>query len=106
MLVTQKSVSLISVIRSFTARARLCLACILVVMSVQAPARTSAAGPAAEAEGGQSLMLVVQLKTEHLAEPLGIEAPRPRFRWLLESAERGHVQTAFPLLEQFHGRRI
>ncbi len=43
-------------------------------------------------------MLVVQLRTEHLIEPIGIERSHPRFRWLLESKERSQLQTGYQIL--------
>ena len=45
-----------------------------------------------------SSMRVTDLKTEHLSEPLGLETPHPRLRWLLNSAERGQSQTAYQIL--------
>ena len=38
------------------------------------------------------------LKCESLRNPLGIDVPRPRFSWLLESPERGETQTACRIL--------
>jgi alpha-L-rhamnosidase len=45
--------------------------------------------PLAAAEG------VVRLRTNAAAEPLGIDTPRPRFSWALESERRGVMQTAY-----------
>src|SRR5206468_2662410 len=53
---------------------------------------------AEESHGDPSAVLVTELKTEHLSEPLGIQTPRPRFRWLLDSKERGQLQTAYQIL--------
>ena len=53
---------------------------------------------AAAAESGQASLLAVQLKTEHLVEPIGVERAHPRFRWELRSDERGQVQTAYQVL--------
>jgi alpha-L-rhamnosidase len=39
-----------------------------------------------------------QLRCEHLADPLGIEAKRPRLSWMLVSGERGQRQTAYQVL--------
>lgn len=39
-----------------------------------------------------------QLKCEYLTNPLGVEARRPRLSWVLESSERGQVQTAYQIL--------
>jgi alpha-L-rhamnosidase len=43
-------------------------------------------------------MKAVQLKCEHLTDPLGVEAPQPRLSWVLESNDRGQLQTAFQIL--------
>ena len=47
---------------------------------------------------GQAQIRPVELKTEHLIEPLGIETGQPRFGWLLDSAERAQLQTAYQIL--------
>ncbi len=39
-----------------------------------------------------------QLKVEHLENPLGIDAPRPRFSWKLDNKRKGTVQTAYQLV--------
>jgi hypothetical protein len=39
-----------------------------------------------------------QLKCEHLIDPLGVEAPQPRLSWVLESKERGQLQTAYQIV--------
>jgi alpha-L-rhamnosidase len=41
---------------------------------------------------------VTELKTEHLSAALGIQAERPRFRWLLDAHERGQRQTAYQII--------
>lgn len=38
------------------------------------------------------------LKTEYLANPLGIDAERPRFSWLLKSEARGMAQDAYRVI--------
>lgn len=53
---------------------------------------------AADGTEWRSSVHVTQLKTEHLSEPLGIQTRRPRFRWLLESTERGQLQSAYQVL--------
>ncbi len=40
----------------------------------------------------------VNLRTEWLTEPVGLDAPRPRLSWHLESAERGQRQSAYQVL--------
>jgi alpha-L-rhamnosidase len=42
-----------------------------------------------------SAIRVTELKTEHLSDALGIQTPRPRFRWILQSTERGQLQRAY-----------
>ena len=51
-------------------------------------------------------MRVNELKTEHLSEPLGIETPHPRFRWLLDSTKRGQLQTAYQILVASSSERL
>jgi len=62
----------------------------------------SAAAPTRQspdrASEGQSLVRATELKTAHVVEPLGIDTFRPRFRWLLESSERGQLQSAYQVL--------
>ncbi|HEY3372960.1 MAG TPA: family 78 glycoside hydrolase catalytic domain [Prolixibacteraceae bacterium] len=41
---------------------------------------------------------IVQLKTDHQATPLGFDHPDPELMWILQSAERGILQTAFEIL--------
>jgi alpha-L-rhamnosidase len=53
--------------------------------------------PAAAGGIGSSLRLM-ELKTEHVSQPLGIDTPHPRFRWLLDSAERGQLQSGYQIL--------
>jgi alpha-L-rhamnosidase len=43
-------------------------------------------------------MNVVQLKCEYRTNPLGIDTEKPRLSWILNSKERGDVQTAFQIL--------
>jgi alpha-L-rhamnosidase len=38
------------------------------------------------------------LRCEYRPDPLGIDAARPRLSWILESARRGQIQTAYRLL--------
>lgn len=45
-----------------------------------------------------SSILVTSLKTEHLANPLGIQSPHPRFSWLIKSSERGQLQSAYQII--------
>ena len=45
-----------------------------------------------------SLVQVTALKSEHLTEPLGLDSAHPRFRWLVQSSERGQLQSAYQVL--------
>lgn len=44
------------------------------------------------------MISVLGLKCEYLTDPLGIDVVQPRLSWLLESDERGTVQTAYRIL--------
>ncbi len=73
--------------------------CVLLLFSIHVSAKEGARlGASDKIAGERSQMLATELKTEHLKEPLGIETSRPRFKWLLESNERGQLQTAFQVL--------
>lgn len=74
-----------------------CLLLCLFSPSIPAWAATSAE-QAASRSGRASPIRVAELKTEHLRDPLGIETPHPRFRWLLESDERAQLQTAYQVI--------
>ena len=43
-------------------------------------------------------MQPAQLRCEYRENPLGVDVPQPRLSWVLLSAQRGEVQTAFQLL--------
>jgi len=40
----------------------------------------------------------LELKCEYLVDPLGIDVVQPRFSWILESKQRGEMQTAYQIL--------
>jgi alpha-L-rhamnosidase len=61
-----------------------------------AVARAQGGGRTAEAPGGR--VTVVQLQTDAASEPLGIDTPVPRLTWVLTSARRGVMQTAYHVL--------
>jgi alpha-L-rhamnosidase len=87
------------VIRRLAPTALLYSLCVLLPFSIHASAKGGARlGASDKIDGEQSQMLATELKTEHLKDPLGIETPRPRFNWLLESEERGQLQTGFQVL--------
>lgn len=55
--------------------------------------------PAALAGSAESTALrPVRLTTEHLTDPLGIDATRPRFGWRLEASGEDRTQTAYRIL--------
>jgi alpha-L-rhamnosidase len=58
-----------------------------VVAVVSGPPSARAAGPAAVGVTG--------LRTEYKTNPLGIDTPKPRLSWRLESGARGVVQSAY-----------
>ncbi len=37
----------------------------------------------------------LELKCEYAVDPLGIDVVQPRFSWILESSQRGEMQTAY-----------
>ena len=43
-------------------------------------------------------MQPTELRCEYSEEPLGVDSPQPRLSWVLQSAQRGEVQTRFQLL--------
>ena len=43
------------------------------------------------------MLLCKNLRCEYLENPIGLDEPRPRFRWILESDQRETVQTAYQL---------
>ena len=43
-------------------------------------------------------MTITHLRCEYLENPLGIDVVRPRLSWVLETGERGQVQTAYRLV--------
>lgn len=40
----------------------------------------------------------IDLRTEYLLNPLGIDSPQPRFTWRLEDERRGAIQTAYKII--------
>src|SRR5580765_7597824 len=40
----------------------------------------------------------VALRCEYLQSPLGLDEPRPRLTWRVESSERGEKQTAYQII--------
>lgn len=53
---------------------------------------SSSADPTPASDSG---MVLSELKTEFLREPLGLETAAPRFSWVMDSAGRGERQTAY-----------
>ena len=46
---------------------------------------------------GQPPCRAIDLRCEHLPNPLGIDSPQPRLSWRLEDNRQGAIQTAFQL---------
>jgi len=44
------------------------------------------------------MIIPLALKCEYAVNPLGIDTPRPRFSWVLESHHRGQAQSAYQVL--------
>jgi alpha-L-rhamnosidase len=63
-----------------------------------------AGGPSVEAGGGdggstgRGLLTAVGLRCEYLTDPLGIDTPKPRLSWALDSIDRNQVQTAYQIV--------
>jgi hypothetical protein len=55
-------------------------------------------GEAAQAEGRGSGLTVSELFTEYAVNPVGVDVPRPRLAWLLESGRRGQLQSAYQIV--------
>lgn len=51
-----------------------------------------------EAGGAQAKLAPVAPRCEYATNPLGVDNPRPRLFWSLESAERGQRQTAYQIV--------
>ncbi|MFC3801133.1 family 78 glycoside hydrolase catalytic domain [Cohnella sp. GCM10012308] len=43
-------------------------------------------------------VILTNLKTEYLYNPLGIDTPRPRLSWMIETKSRGFLQSAYQIL--------
>ncbi|GGD86096.1 alpha-L-rhamnosidase [Paenibacillus nasutitermitis] len=41
---------------------------------------------------------VIQLRTEYMEQPYGIDSPRPRLSWVIQSSGRGFMQSAYRVL--------
>lgn len=65
-----------------------------IVLSVMLPAIFAFAGCGAKGPG----VTVASLRCEYLENPLGIDTPKPRLSWVLESADRGQAQKAYRVL--------
>lgn len=46
----------------------------------------------------RSPIQVAELRCEYLKDPLGLDSPKPRLQWQLQSDRRGEVQTAYQVL--------
>lgn len=54
--------------------------------------------PAGCFRGRTAGISVAALRCEQDADPFGVDVPRPRLGWTLQSAERGQIQTAYQVL--------
>ena len=54
--------------------------------------------PAATAAESAGPLAPVSLRCEYLANPMGIDMPKPRFFWVNGHAERGQVQSAYQIV--------
>ena len=48
--------------------------------------------------GGAPAATLRDLRCERLTNPLGIDATKPGFHWIIESGQRGEIQTAYRIL--------
>jgi alpha-L-rhamnosidase len=73
---------------------------LLAAVGCSGPALGSGEEPRREGDPapGHSRVRVGGLRCEHRTDPLGVDAPRPRLSWVLESSERGQRQTAYQVL--------
>ena len=55
---------------------------------------TSLASVTAHCAEQQAELVISELTCEYATNPLGVDTPRPRFGWLLESDERAQLQSA------------
>ncbi len=46
----------------------------------------------------QTFLTVGETACEYAANPLGVETPQPRFTWVLQSSQRGQLQSAYHIL--------
>ena len=58
---------------------------------------TAAAGPIEPGER-QAMLTASELRCEYAVNPLGLDAARPRFGWVLRSTQRGQMQSAYRVL--------
>ncbi len=45
-----------------------------------------------------SSITTLELTCEYAVNPLGVDVPKPRFSWVLESDQRGQMQSAYQIL--------
>lgn len=77
---------------------RLWVGCVLLILGNHSALLHASTTKESTRKAARTGILPAELKTEHMTEPLGIETPRPRFRWLLDSDERGQLQTGYQVL--------
>jgi alpha-L-rhamnosidase len=73
---------------------------LLLFVAYAAPMADSRESRAAVRSGGgaNGALVVHQLRTEYVRDPLGIDVRRPRLSWTLTSPRRGQAQTAYRIL--------
>jgi len=73
---------------------------IAILLAVTVPAlHKGLRGQPSYAAGAQgSRVTAEELRCEYLIYPVGIDTPKPRFSWILQSNERGQMQSAYRVL--------
>ncbi len=73
--------------------------CFLQAMSISAVAAVAGgADPTPATAEGMDDAAPVSLTCEYLVNPMGVDTPHPRLSWMLQSRNRGVIQTAYQIL--------
>ncbi len=70
----------------------------ILVTAVAAVCFGATAASCADKESPRSKLVPEYLRCEYLVDPLGIGERKPRLSWIIQSEERGQVQTAYRIL--------
>lgn len=70
----------------------------ILVTAVAAVCFGANAATGADKESSGNKLVPEYLRCEYLVDPLGIGAVQPRLSWIVQSGERGQVQTAYHIL--------